>query len=304
MSHCRSGGSSGSLHVGTTLQKNTRKRCAKLKDLIHKTDASRDAIWHPAKYPVRYFLKNEVMFFTIFSGPKLLYIIILLLLLTTALLLLNSCGKRDCANCGAIPIQGIVYDSVTKGGIPGVKIKVSWYNPISGSVETALDSMTSDARGNFHFRVNPGPSFFENQTNALSIHAFIPPGYATAQGIYATVMRPSKGFENLQKPGRLEFALLKKTNLTIHLQRTGSDNFDGMIGFHGYKHFSERNDLMYSSFMSSNGIPPSSSYTVDAAAGIYTHITLHKIHNNRQSVSIHDSVLCSATGPNAITINY
>ncbi len=219
------------------------------------------------------------------------------LLFTIAIFLIISSCKKDNTgeNFKQVAISGNVFDSSAKAGMPNVTVRMSWYGP--GSQETFLDSVKTDAQGNYIFKERIDISRFSNQT--LEIAAVVPAGFISIFDMeHPTVGASIFGFGNSDSWQLQPFAMYQKTNITINLQRNSTDSFTEFILSYNY---GGRN---YWVNISNTTPTTSQTYQINSAVGVQTNIHWVKKQLDGSSTTYRDSIIPLANYVNSINIPY
>ena len=210
-----------------------------------------------------------------------------------SLCLLNLTCKKDDSDFQVVTFSDSIVDSLTKKGIPNVRVKMLWFSTSDGK-ETIIDSTLTNAEGKYTFSLNIDNSRFKHEL--LNTIAVIPNNYVSPIGLeHSTVGISTSGIYS-NNMSLITLYLLPKAHLTINLNRTMNDQFDQ---FYLYYDYGGRQYWPVGGYLST-----AQTYNVVTAAGVKTTFRwLKKLSGNTTSES-QDSIICFPNSVNQVTMNY
>ena len=174
-----------------------------------------------------------------------------------------------------------------------IPIKIYWYGP--GLQEKMIDSIKTDAQGNYVYRQQIDISRFSNQS--FEVAAVVPNGFIS----FHDIEHPTVGASLLGYSGTFSlprFVMYQKTNVTINLQRNSNDAF---TEFQLYYNYGGRDY-----WLNFDNLKPSTSlkYNVSTAAGVKTYVHWLKKQSSATSTMYRDSLIPLSNQVNSITIPF
>ncbi len=217
---------------------------------------------------------------------NLLYIIALVILLF-------SC-KKEKSTLRQVRFTGSVLDATNGVGISNVIVKMYWSNLVS-SLETPIDSTSTDSQGNYVFEQTIEISKFDE--HSLETFAVVPSAYISTLDLEHTTVGVSTLGIQSDKLQMIPLFLYPKAQLRIKLNRTMTDTFAQFQVFYNY---GGRN---YWAALTNGSISGTQTYDVFTAGHIQTRVFWKKIFNSGSSTQA-DSIICLPTAANEIIMNY
>jgi hypothetical protein len=209
----------------------------------------------------------------------------------------DSDYKPDCASgrCETVNIKGSLRVVPSGDGLRGVPVEVILVNH-AGKWNTSkkVVSGKTDRDGVFNFNVTIDINSFENNHH---LRVMIP-----NQKDYINISNLEHFFRYDENAlSNIHFEFYNRAQLTIHLNRTQTDEFDEfalghffLIGGYGRLLFIERDPAP----------KPARTFQIETAADVYTKIVWTKSLNREEIFQNFDSLICRQNSNNVINVNY